>query len=236
VADTITSLLDRVRPPVPAAVRVAGAAGLATLRLTLSGNWTLTMQTIDDRLAELTQRRETLLRERRELLLDALDPGPPRAALDKIDRALSVLDTDLSRVSDARAVAAQKLAEDREAAARRQHLEAVAKFDAAIEALEQRAAALDARTLDYARAVIDFANACETARRLCPGRLPLHPGDHLLGFDRAVTAVRRNLRAAGCAWAWSAEYPPPPTIAATIAEGAAWARTYPAENRFNPET
>ncbi len=236
MADTITSLLDRVRPPVPAAVRVAGAAGLATLRLTLSGNWTLTMQTIDDRLAELTQRRETLLRERRELLLDALDPGPPRAALDKIDRALSVLDTDLSRVSDARAVAAQKLAEDREAAARRQHLEAVAKFDAAIEALEQRAAALDARTLDYARAVIDFANACETARRLCPGRLPLHPGDHLLGFDRAVTAVRRNLRAAGCAWAWSAEYPPPPTIAATIAEGAAWARTYPAENRFNPET
>ncbi len=236
MADTITSLLDRVRPPVPAAVRVAGAAGLATLRLTHSGNWTLTMQTIDDRLAELTQRRETLLRERRELLLDALDPGPPRAALDKIDRALSVLDTDLSRVSDARAVAAQKLAEDREAAARRQHLEAVAKFDAAIEALEQRAAALDARTLDYARAVIDFANACETARRLCPGRLPLHPGDHLLGFDRAVTAVRRNLRAAGCAWAWSAEYPPPPTIAATIAEGAAWARTYPAENRFNPET
>jgi hypothetical protein len=239
LAEPLSSLLatiNRARPPLPAAVVIANAAGMTTLMKTILNDWSGALETIDQRIAELTQRREMLLRERRELLLDALDPGPPRAALDKIDRALAVLDTDLTRLGDARAVASWKLAQERDAAARRQHLEAVAKFDTAIEALEQRAAALDARTLDYARAVIDFANACETARRLCPGRLPLHPGDHLLGFDRAVTAVRRNLRAAGCAWAWSAEYPPPPTIAATIAEGAAWARTYPAENRFNPET
>ncbi len=185
------------------------------------------MQTIDDRLAELTQRRETLLRERRELLLDALDPGPPRAALDRLDRALSVLDTDLSRVSDARAVAAQKLAEDRDAAARREHAAAVAKFDAAIEALEQRAAELDKLTLDYARALVGFANACDDARRRAPGLPTTHPSDALLSAERAHLAVRRNLRARGVPWAWtSTEFPAPPSIADAIREGATWARRH----------
>ncbi len=231
MADSLTSLLatlDRARPPLPAAVVVAGAAGLATLRSTLTGNWTDAMQTIDDRIAELTQRREAMLGERQNLLLDALDGGPPRAALDKLDRALAVLDNDMSRLSDARAVASLKARQERDAAARREHAAAVGKFDAAIEALEQRAAELDELTLTFSRAVIDFAGACETARRLCPGRLPLHPGDHLLGFEKTHQAVRRNLRARGLAWAWNwpAEYPAPPTIADAIREGATWARKY----------
>ncbi len=185
------------------------------------------MQQIDDRLAELTQRRETLLRERRELLLDALDPGPPRAALDKLDRALSVLDTDLSRVSDARAVAALKIAEDRDAAARREHAARKIAFEASVAALEQRAAELDELSLAFARALVDFANACDDARRRAPGLPTTHPSDALLSAERAHLAVRRNLRARGVPWAWtSSEFPAPPSIAGSTAEAVIWARRH----------
>ncbi len=224
---SLLATINRARPPMPAAAVVASAAGLATLRSTLTGDWTAAMQQIDDRLAELTQRRETLLRERRELLLDALDPGPSRVAVDKLDRALAVLDNDMSRLSDARAVASLKARQERDAAARREHAAAVAKFDAAIEALEQRAAEVDKLTLDYARALVDFANACDDARRRAPGLPTVHPSDALLSAERAHLAARRNLRARGVPWAWNPpEHPAPPTIAASIAEGAAWARAY----------
>jgi hypothetical protein len=237
MAGSIADLVNRVARPAPAAVAVARASGESVLRVALAPDWSRSLIAIDQKLEDLTARRAGLLAERRDLLLDAIDgDGPAKAQVDKLDRALAALDIDLARVADARGVAAAKAAEDRAAAARRDHLTAVARFDSAVEALTAQAAALDRLTAEYARQVLALANASEAARRLCPGRLPLHPGDHMLGFDRTVTAIRRNLRAAGCAWAWSAEFPAPPTIAATIAEGAAWARTHPADNRFNPET
>lgn len=238
MAGSIADLVNRVARPAPAVLTVAKATGQSAVGLAISRNWSASVTMLDDRISDLTTRRDALLAERREVLPAAAldDDATARARLDKLDRALAVIDADLSRISDARAVAAQRLAEDRAAAARRDHAAAIDRFDAAIETLTAQAAELDRLTAEYARQVLALANASEAARRLCPGRLPLHPGDHMLGFDRTVTAIRRNLRAAGCAWAWSAEFPPPPTIAATIAEGAAWARTHPADNRFNPET
>jgi hypothetical protein len=228
VGPSVTDLVGRIRKPLPAAVQVAAASGVSAIALAVTRNWEKSRDMLDGKIEDLTTRRHALEAERRDLLLDAVDgDGPARAQVDKLDRTMAVIDADLSRISDARAVAASKAAEERAAAARRDHLAAVSRFDAAIEELERRAADLDRQAADFARATLSLAGAAEQARRLCPGRLPLHPGDHLLGYDRTMTSVRRALRAAGCAWAWSSsEYPPPPSIAASITEGATWARRH----------
>jgi hypothetical protein len=223
---SISDLVSRVARPAPAVVAVARASGESVLRVALAPDWSRSVIAIDQKLEDLTARRTGLLAERRDLLLDAIDgDGPARARLDKLDRALAALDTDLSRLSDARAVAASKAAEERAAAARRDHAAAIDRFNAAVETLERRAAELDKLTIDYAREVLAVANAAEEARRLCPGIPFVHPSDAVLSAERAHVAVRRNLRARGMGWAWNPpEHPAPPSILDAVQDGAAWAR------------
>jgi hypothetical protein len=228
VGPSVTDLVGRIRKPLPAAVQVAAASGESAIALSLRRNWTRSLAVLAEKIEDLTTRRHALEAERRDLLLDAVDgDGPAKAQVDRLDRAMAVIDADLSRISDARAVAASKAAEERAAAARRAHAAEVDRFNAAVETLERRAADLDKLTIEYAREVLAVANAAEEARRLCPGLPTVHPSDSLLSVERIHLAVRRNLRARGMGWAWNPpEHPAPPSILDVVRDGAAWARRH----------
>ena len=228
VGPSVTDLVGRIRKPLPAAVQVAAASGESAIALAVTRNWEKSRDMLDGKIEDLTTRRHALEAERRDLLLDAVDgDGPARAQVDRIDRTMAVIDADLSRISDARAVAASKAAEERAAAARRAHAAEVDRFNAAVETLERRAADLDKLTIEYAREVLAVANAAEEARRLCPGLPTVHPSDSLLSVERIHLAVRRNLRARGMGWAWNPpEHPAPPSILDVVRDGAAWARRH----------
>jgi len=224
----IADIVGRIRKPVPAVVQVAAASGQSAIALAVTRNWSASVTMLDEKIEDLAARRKALEAERRDLLLDAVDgDGPAKAQVDKLDRAIGAIDADLSRASDARAVAAKKAAEDRAAAARRAHAAEVDRFNAAAETLERRAADLDKLTIEYAREVLAVANAAEEARRLCPGLPTVHPSDALLSAERTHVAVRRNLRARGMGWAWNPpEHPAPPSILDVVRDGAAWARRH----------
>lgn len=209
----------------PGVAKIANAAGQNAIALAVTKNWSSALQAIAEKIDAAETRRAELVQRRRSLLLD-------EGAEKEIARAeseLAAVDRDLSRLRDARELAAEREGAQRQVDEREAHARAVAEWErgnAELAALAERADALAREAAETFGALADMA---ERQANACPKSLPGQPADRLLGAGRALMACRRTLAAsnAATAWAWPygvIPYPPPPTIAPTIRDAIQWAR------------
>ena len=226
---SLSNILERFRNPAPAVATVAAVTNESAIRMAFAPNWQRSISLVDEKLAELQTRRAKLQDERREVIVQATlndDPAAKRK-LDTVERAIAALDIDMARVGDARAVAADKLAEEQEAEARKQYAQDVARWERDAEALAALAERGDAQARAAAEVFKELATKAEALARSAP--VPLHgfPADRPLGHGRASVAARHALAAGGLDWAWQTPFrwPLPPTISETVAAGVSWARS-----------
>ena len=225
---SLSNILERFRNPAPAVATVAAITNESAIRMAIAPNWKRSLGLVDDKLAELQTRRAKLQSDRREVIVKATLEDDPVAkrTLDGIERALAALDVDTARVGDARAVAADKLAEEQEAEARKQYAQDVARWERDAEALAALGERGDAKAREAAEVFKELAERSEALARSAPVELRGLPSERPLGFGRVSVAARHALAIHGLEWAWMTPFrwPAPPSISETVASGVTWAR------------
>lgn len=209
----------------PGVAKIANAAGQNAIALAVTKNWSSALQAIAEKIDAAESRRAELVQRRRSLLLD-------EGAEKEIARAeseLAAVDRDLSRLRDARELAAEREGAQRQADEREAHARAVAEWERGNAELVALAGRADALAREAAETFGALADMAERQANACPGvGLGPNAADRLLGRGRAATACRWALAGAGAAWASPVggvvPYPPPPGAAETIRAGLAWAR------------
>ncbi len=216
--------------PTPATATIARAADQSTVALALTRNWRVALQSIAEKIDGKEAARADLVAQRRDMLLLDLDGAADPKALARVENDIAAVDRDLSRLRDARSLAAER-AEIDEAAERRQaEAHALAKWEGGNAELQALAEHADDITREAAGVFTRLAELAEAQAAGCPIPLDGAPSDRPLGQGRVTHAIQVQLAFAGVGFARSGIGFMPwreadvPTAKSTVAAGLAWAR------------
>jgi len=184
---------------------------------------------IEKRLDELHERRTGLVADRRShLVVGILEDDPDaKKKLTAAERDLADVDRDISRAQDAKALAEEMAAVEREAEAAAAYKRDVAAWEAANAEMLELAAKADERAREDTEMFVRLANMAESQARSCPVPLGGHADVRPLGLGRTMTAIQIAFAKNGLPWArYNIVVPwqPVPGAAETITTGIAWAR------------
>jgi hypothetical protein len=193
-------LLARVTPT-PAVATIARAADQSTVALALTRNWKTAMQTIAEKIDGKEATRADLVAQRRDMLLLDLDGAADPKALARVETEIAAVDRDLSRLRDARGLAAERAETDAAAEKRQAEAHALAKWEGGNAELQTLARRADDIAREAAGIYSRLAELAETQAATCPVELPGTQADRVLGAGRIEAAVKMTMAKAGATWA-----------------------------------